>query len=110
MEVDVVRHRVGVGIDQRHLDIVAFMDDHQRPGHRAVEGHGLELGAGVVDDDFLLLDGQFELDDLRAFLGGLVVRMHEGWRHQFNGLARQLEVVGRKRRSSDDEGGGCGAE
>ena len=109
MQVDVVRHRVGVGIDQRHLDVVAFMHHHHRSRHRAVERHRLELGAGVVDDDFLFLDRQFELDDLRAFLGGLLVRMHEGRRHQFDGLARQLEVVVRQGGSCGEEGGDGGA-
>jgi hypothetical protein len=64
MEVDVVRHRVGIGIDQRHLDVVALMHHHHRPRHRAVEGHRLEGGALVVDDDIFLLDLERELHDL----------------------------------------------
>ena len=35
-----------------------------------------------------------ELDDLRALLGGLLVRMHEGRRDELDLLARQLEIVG----------------
>ena len=68
------------------------------------------LVAGVVDDDFLLLDDQFELDDFRAFPGSLFVRVHEGRCHQLDRLTRQLEIVGRKCRSGNDKGGGCDAE
>jgi hypothetical protein len=32
MEVDIVLQLVGVGIDQRQLDIVALVHDHQRAG------------------------------------------------------------------------------
>ena len=100
VEVNVVRHRVGLGIDQREFDVVALMHHHHRPRNRAVECHGLELGAGIVDDDFLLADRQLELHDLRAALGNLLVRMHERRRHQFDLLARQLEIVGQGRRGN----------
>ena len=110
MEVDIVRHRIGVGVDQRHLDVVAFMDHHHRRRHRAVERHGLKFGAGVVDDDFLFLDRQFELDDLGTFLGRLFVRMHKGRRDQFDGLPRQLEIVGGQRRGGGDKGGDGSAQ
>ena len=104
MEIDIVRHRVGFRIDQRHLDVVAFMDHHHRRRHRAVERHGLEFGAGIVDDDFLLPDRQLELDDLRAFLGGLFVLMHEGRRDQLDSLPRQLEIVCGQRGGGGDKG------
>ena len=51
VEVDIVRHRVGLGVDERHLDVVALVHDHQRARHRAVEGHGLKRRAVVVDDN-----------------------------------------------------------
>ena len=110
MEVDIVRHRIGVRIDQGYFDVVALMDDHHRAGRRAVERHGLEFGAGIVDDDFLLFDRQLELDDLRAFLGGLLVRMHKGRRDQFDGLPRQLEIVGGQRRGGGHKGGDGSAQ
>ena len=49
VEVDVVRHLVAGGVDQRELDVVALVHDHQRAGQPAVVGHGPHLGAVVVD-------------------------------------------------------------
>ena len=41
-------------------------------------------------------------------LGRLLVRMNERRRHQFDGLARQLEILGRQcRRGGDECGDGC---
>ena len=36
--------------------------------------------------------------------------MHEGRRHQLDGLTRQLEIVGCKRGGGDDKGGDGGAQ
>ena len=107
MEIDIVRHRVGVGIDQRQLDVVALMHHHQRSRHRAVEGHGVERGALVVDHHLLLLDPERELHDLGTLPGGLLVRMHEGRRDQLDLLSGQLEVLGKRWcRQHEDCGGG----
>ena len=64
-----------VGIDERELDIIALVHDHERPGHRAVEGHGLEFRALLVDDDFFLLDRERELHDY-GDRGGRPARAH----------------------------------
>src|SRR5690606_17827341 len=40
VEVDVVRHVVGGGVDQRQFDIVVLADHHGGAGHAAVEGLG----------------------------------------------------------------------
>ena len=106
MEIDIVRHQVGVGIDQRQLDVVAFMYHHQRSRHRAVEGHGVERGALVVDHHFLLFDRERELHDLGALPGGLLVRMHEGRRDQLDLLPGQLEVLGKRGCRQHEDGGG----
>ncbi|CDX56300.1 Copper-containing nitrite reductase (modular protein) [Mesorhizobium plurifarium] len=82
MEVDIVGERVGIGIDQRELEIVAFMHDHQRARDGAIVSHGIELRAVGVDDHRLLLDLHGELDDLGAALGHLIVSVHERRRHQ----------------------------
>ena len=107
MEVDIVRHLVGGGIDQLHFDIVALVHHHQRARHRAVEGHGLERGALVVDHHLLLLDRERELHDLGALLGGLLVRMHEGRRDQFDFLPGQLEFRAEGGRRQHEDCGGC---
>ena len=100
MEVDVVRQRVRLGVDQRQLDIVAFVHDHQRAGHRAIEGHGVDHRAVIVDDDRLFLDGHFELDDFGAAGRDLFVGVDE-WRIDKVDLdARQ--VLQLRRRSGDD--------
>jgi hypothetical protein len=64
----------------------------------------VELGSGVVDDDFFLLDDEAKLDDLRLLPGRLLVRMHERRRDQLHLLARKLELVG-ERRHCGNEGG-----
>jgi hypothetical protein len=79
VEIDIVLECVGVGVDQRELDIVVLVDDHQRAGNRAVEGHGMDFRAGVIDDDLLFLDGQRELDNLRGNFSLLRMGMDE-WR------------------------------
>ena len=107
MEIDVVRHRVGGRVDQGQLDIVALVHDHQRSGHRAVEGHGLEGGALLVDHHLLFLDHELELHDLRALLGRLFVRMHERRGDQVDLLARQLEVFGNSGSRKHHRGDGC---
>ena len=107
MEVDVVRHRVGVGIDQRHFDVIALVNHHQRARHRAVEGHGLECGSLVVDDDLLFLDLERELHDLWTFLRRLLVRMHEGRGDQVDMLSRQLQIVSNRRCRDQEGGNGC---
>src|SRR5262249_14989552 len=102
VEVDVVRHGTGDGIDQRDLDVIALVDDHQWSGDRAVERHRLQLGAGFVDDDLLLLGHQCELENLRSLPGRLFVRMHEGRRHELDLLPWQLAILGRGRPRKDD--------
>ena len=109
MEVDIVRHRVGGGIDQRHFDVIALVHHHQRTRHRAVERHGVKRGALIVDDDLLLFDHEFELHDLGTLFGGLFVRVHKRRRHQIDVLTRQVEIVG-KRGGRQQEGCGGGAE
>ena len=61
-------------VDERNLDVVAFVHDHERGWDRAVEGHGLKLRAVVVDDDLLLLGHEPEFHDLRALPRRLLVR------------------------------------
>ena len=74
VEVDVVVECVGRRIDEGELEIVAFVDDHQRPGDRAVVGEGVDLRAVVVDHVLLLDDRHLEGDDLRSAAGRLLVR------------------------------------
>ena len=49
----------------------------------------MDLGAFVVDDEFLLLDRHLELDHLRAGLGGLLMGVDEGRRDELDLLARE---------------------
>ncbi len=44
MEVDIVRHGVGLRVHQREFDVVAIVNHHERARDRAIEGHGLEPG------------------------------------------------------------------
>ena len=73
-----------VGVDQRELQVVALVHDHQRAGQPAVVGHRPHLGAGIVDDDLLLDDVHGELDDLRRGSGCLLVGMHQRRLHQLD--------------------------
>jgi hypothetical protein len=94
VEVDIVLHRVGRGIDERQLHIVAFVHDHHWSGNRAVEIHGPKPGAVVIDDDLLFFGHQPEFHDLCTLRGRLLVRMHEGWRDKLDPLPRQREILG----------------
>ena len=105
---------VGRRIDQRELEVVAFVHDHQRTGDRAVVGEGVDLRAVVVDDDFLLDDRHLEDDDLRSAAGRLLVRVHERRRDELDRAARQIGgLFGHRRHSLQDGGrarGGAGGE
>src|SRR5215470_12932918 len=93
MEIDIVLHRIGLGVDERHLDIVTLVHDQERSRNRAVEGHGLKLGALIIDDNLLLLRHEPEFHDLWTLLGLLLVRVHEWWRDEFDLLSRQHWVL-----------------
>ena len=113
VKIDIVRHLVGCRIDKRQLDVVPLVNHHHRARNRAVEGHGLENRALVIDDDRLFLDGHRELDDLRAALGHLIMPMDERRLHQGYLLARKLGDISRLlcgrrccRHRGDDSGAG----
>ena len=52
---------------------------------------------------------KLELNDLRALLGGLLVRMHEGRRDQLNVWRGSLRSSAAKAGAATHEGGGGGA-
>ena len=105
VEVDVVVERVGRRIDQRELEIVALVDDHQRAGDRAVVGEGVDLRPVVVDHVLLLDDRHLEGDDLRTAARRLLVRMDEGRRDELDFAARQIGGLLRHRRQRLQHGG-----
>ena len=105
MKINIVRHRVGLGIDKRNLDVIALVHDHQRARDRTVEGHGLKLRPHVVDDNSLLLNREAEFHDLRALLGHLLVRMHEWRRDKLDLLPGQLQILGQCRRCKNERNG-----
>jgi hypothetical protein len=90
VKINIMRHRIGLGIDQRHLNVVALVgyDDGRRD--RAVVSHRLQFGSLLVDDDLLLFDHEGDFQDLRPRLGSLLVRRHKGRCHEIDLLARQL--------------------
>jgi hypothetical protein len=79
--------------DNGTLNVVVFVHDHHRSGDCAIEGHRLEGGPVIVDDDPLLFYHERELDDLGALISRLFVRMHEGRRDERDVLARQIEII-----------------
>src|ERR1035438_3433856 len=92
MEVDGVRHRVGCGIDERHFDIIPLMHDHERPGNRTIVGHAWNGCAELVNDDWLFLGRQLELNDFWTRFGDLVMGMHERRRDKRDALAWKVEI------------------
>src|SRR5690606_24411685 len=100
VKVDVMRHHVRLGVDQRHLDIVALVDNQRGAGHGAIEGHGLHGRPFIVDDDLLLFDGHREFNDARLFAGRcLRMGMHHGWCDEIN--LYTLEIIDRGREGGD---------
>ena len=96
VEVDIVRQRVGFRIDQRQLDVIVLVNDHQRARNRAIIGHRLNGRAVVVDDDLFFFDGQSELDHFRAARRDLLVCVHKRRAHQLHLAPRQGGQVGRR--------------
>ena len=107
VEVDVVVELVGRRIDQRQLEIVALVDDHQRAGDRAVVGEGVDLRPVVVDHDLLLDDRHLEGDDFGPAARRLLVRMNERRRDERDFAARQIDGLFGHRRHSLQHGGGA---
>jgi hypothetical protein len=115
MKIDVVSHRIAGGVDQRQLDIIAFVHHHERPGNRAIVGHGVHRRAVVVDYDLLLLDDQLEFLDDRRPIRDLIVRMDEWRRDQIDflaperprgcGLGNGRDSRQRRIGAGDDDGG-----
>src|SRR6185295_9138652 len=104
MEIDIVQHRVGVGIDERYLDIVSLVHDHERRRDRPVEAHRPKFRAPVVDYNLLLLDDEPKFHDLGALLGRLLVGMHVRRCDEIDLLSWQLQILGHHRCS---ENNGC---
>ena len=93
VKIDIMRHRVGFGVDEGYLDIVALMHHHERRRDRSIERHRLKFGPHVVDDHFLFHDDNTELHNFRTIGGRLVVGMYERWCDEINFSALQIEFL-----------------
>src|SRR3546814_10316053 len=67
VEIDVMWHGVGGRINQRYLDIIAFVHHHGRARNGTIESNGMHSGALIVEY-YLLLSTEEHTSELQSII------------------------------------------